>query len=74
MIGQDVDKLLAKALSESTYLDRLVASPREAAAEIGVTLGDDEVATFRAMTPDDVRAFAADYRAQTDPDKRRAAC
>lgn len=74
MTGTEVDTLLAKADGDAGFLARLIAAPREAAGELGVTLTDDEVATFRTMSADDVRSFAAEYRAATDPEKRRAAC
>lgn len=74
MTGQEVETLLDKALGDDAFMTRLLASPRATANEVGVALSDDEVKTFEGMTADDVRTFGAEYRATTDPDKRRAAC
>jgi hypothetical protein len=74
MTGDDVTKILERALADEAFLARLLADPTTAAGAIGVTLSADDAATLRAMSADDFRAFAAEYAASTDPAKRRAAC
>jgi hypothetical protein len=74
MTGAETDKLLNKADSDGGFLTRLIAAPREAAGELGITLSDDEAATLGAMSADEFRSFAAEYRSAVDPEKRRAAC
>lgn len=74
MTGPEVETLLDKALSDEAFLTRLLSKPRETAREVGVALSEDEASTFTTMSADDIRAFAAEYRASTDPARRRAAC
>ncbi|MGE0708202.1 MAG: hypothetical protein AB7N76_01055 [Planctomycetota bacterium] len=74
MTGDQIEQLIAKSEQEPAFLERLIAQPRTAAAEVGVTLEDEEVETFAAMTVEDLEDFAAEYRAAADPDRRRAAC
>jgi ribosomal protein L6P/L9E len=74
MTGAEVEAILSKAESDDAFLGRLLADPRAAAAEVGATLSDTEVQTLKGMNREDVRAFAAEYRSATDPEKRRAAC
>jgi hypothetical protein len=74
MTNEQMDKILEHALSEDSYLDRLLADPRTAVAEHGATLSDDEVATVKGMSKGELRSFAQGYRSATDPGRRRAAC
>ncbi len=74
MTGNEVEKLLVKAEGDGAFLGRLLADPGAAASELGVSLSPTEVETLKGMSADDFRSFAAEYRAVTDPDKRRAAC
>lgn len=74
MTGDDVDKLIDRTLADDAFAARLVADPAAVAAEIGVTLGDEEARTLSGMSVDDVRAFATEVRGANDPDRRRAAC
>lgn len=69
-----MDQLFDRALTDAAFLELLLRDPRAAVASVGATLTDAEVETLRGMTADDLRAFAAEYKAETDPDKRRAAC
>ncbi len=74
MTTQQMDQILDKALNDDEFLERLHTSPRETVAEVGAELTDTEVDTVKGMSKDELRAFAAEYKAETDPDKRRAAC
>jgi hypothetical protein len=74
MTGDQTEKLLDRALSDAGFLERLLRDPRAAAGELSIALSDDEAQTLASMSADDVRTFASDYRAVTDPAKRRAAC
>lgn len=74
MTGKDTETLLDRAVADEAYLARLLADPKSAAAEVGVALDDDDARTIAGMTADDVRTFAAEHRAATDPSMRRAAC
>lgn len=74
MTTEQMDRIFARALDDDTYLDSLLADPRAAVAEVGADLTDAEVDTIRGMSRDELRAFAAEHRAEADPDKRRAAC
>ncbi|MFO0738266.1 MAG: Os1348 family NHLP clan protein [Labilithrix sp.] len=70
----DITSILERALADGAYLERLLADPNAAAAEVGAKLSDDEAAAVKGMTADEFRQFAAEYAASTDPAKRRAAC
>jgi len=74
MTGEQVETLLTKAESDPAFVGRLLTAPRTAAAELGITLDDQEVDTLSKMGADDLRTFIAEYRSATDPEKRRAAC
>lgn len=74
MTADDVTKILDRALADATYLNRLLAEPAAAASELGATMTDEEVATIKKMSADELKQFAAEYRSSTDPAKRRAAC
>jgi hypothetical protein len=74
MTGDDVTKILDRALADSAYLDTLLADPAKAAGEVGATMTPDEIATLKGMTADEFKQFAAEYKSSTDPAKRRAAC
>ena len=74
MTADDVTKILDRALADDTYLKRLLAEPAAAAGELGATMTDDEVATIKKMSADELKQFAAEHRSSTDPAKRRAAC
>ena len=74
MTGKETDTLLDRALGDADFMKRLIADPKAAAKDAGITLGDDDAATISGMTEDDVRTFANEYRAATDPSMRRAAC
>ncbi len=74
MNGDDVTKILDRAMSDATYLERLLADPAKAAGEVGATMTPDEAATLQKMSADELRQFAAEYKSSTDPAKRRAAC
>lgn len=73
-MSDDVKKVLDKAMSDPAFLQRLQAEPKKTVAELGVALSDEEAATLQAMSLDDLRTFAAEYRSATDPSRRRAAC
>jgi hypothetical protein len=66
--------MISRALQDEAFLGRLLAAPREAARELGVSLEETEATTLQALSPEEFRAFAADYLATTDPSRRRAAC
>jgi hypothetical protein len=74
MNNDQVETILNRALSDEAFLARLLASPAEAAKEIGVSLSPQEVGTLKGLSPEEFRAFASEYRSVTDPAKRRAAC
>jgi hypothetical protein len=74
MTGDDVTKILARAIADADFLTRLLADPATAARDVGVSLGAEDAATLREMTADEFRTFAAQYASSTDPAKRRAAC
>ncbi len=74
MTSEQMDLILDKIDRDDAFRDRLLADPAAAAAEHGATLTAEEIATISAMSADELRAFASDYRASTDPSKRRAAC
>jgi hypothetical protein len=74
MTGKDTETLLDRALGDADFMTRLLADPKAAAKDAGITLTDDDATTIASMTADDVRTFANEYRAATDPSMRRAAC
>jgi hypothetical protein len=74
MTTEQMEQILDRALDDDAFLDRLLADPRAAVGEVGAALSDAEVDTVKGMSRDELRAFAAEYKAETDPDKRRAAC
>lgn len=74
MTGDDVNKILEKALSDDAYLGRLLADPKAAAGELGAEMTTDEVDTLKKMSVAEFKQFAAEYGQSTDPAKRRAAC
>ena len=74
MTADDVTKILDRALADETYLARLLSDPSSAAGELDATMTDEEIATIRKMSADELKQFAAEYRSSTDPAKRRAAC
>lgn len=74
MTGPETDTLLERALTDAGFMARLLSDPLGAAAEVGVTLSADEASTIASMSADDVRTFANEHRAATDPSMRRAAC
>jgi hypothetical protein len=68
-------QILAERLVEDrSFAERLVRSPRAVAAEIGVTLDDEQVRALSSMSASEAIEFASEYRSATDPSKRRAAC
>lgn len=69
-----MDEFLARALTDAAFLAQLLREPRAAMETLGGSLTDAEVEALRGMSADDFRAFAAEYKAETDPEKRRAAC
>ena len=74
MTGKETETLLDRALGDADFMTRLLADPKAAAKDAGITLTDDDATTIAGMTADDVRTFANEYRAATDPSMRRAAC
>lgn len=74
MTGDHVNAILERALGDDAYLESLLADPAKAAGELGATITDDEVATLKKMSVGEFKQFAAEYKASTDPAKRRAAC
>ena len=74
MTGKETETLLDRALGDADFMTRLLADPKAAAKDAGITLTDDDATTIASMTADDVRTFANEYRAATDPSMRRAAC
>ena len=74
MSGDHVTRMLERALGDDAYLTNLLADPAKAASELGATMTPDEVATLKKMSVDEFKQFAAEYKASTDPAKRRAAC
>jgi hypothetical protein len=74
MTTDDTHRLLDRATGDASFLERLLRDPQAAAAELGVTLDDEEAKTIASMSADDVRTFAREYRSATDPSMRRAAC
>ncbi len=74
MTGDDTDKLLDKALADASFMERLLRDPSATAKELGLELSADESKTIATMSADDVRTFAKQHRAATDPSMRRAAC
>lgn len=74
MTGDQIEKVLNRALSDEAFLQELLGNPRAAAGQLGVTFSDEEVDTLGKMTREELLAFAAEYRSTTDHSKRRAAC
>jgi hypothetical protein len=74
MTADDVTKILDRALEDETYLARLLSDPAGAAGELNATMTDEEIATIRKMSADELKQFAAEHKSSTDPAKRRAAC
>jgi hypothetical protein len=74
MTSEQMEQIIERIDGDADYRARMLADPATAAAEVGATLSDAEIATIRGMTADELRAFASEYRASTDPSKRRAAC
>jgi len=74
MTAEDVTKILDRALTDADYMKRLLIDPAKAGSELGATMTTEEVATLKGMTADELKQFAAEYKASTDPGKRRAAC
>lgn len=74
MTTEQMDQIFDRALGDDGFLDDLHRDPRAAVSSVGAELSDSEVDTIRGMSRDELRAFAAEYKAETDPAKRRAAC
>lgn len=74
MTATQTEQLLDRALTDATFMSRLLKNPKEAAAELGVALTDDEATTIASMSAEDVRTFANEHKSATDPSMRRAAC
>jgi hypothetical protein len=66
--------LAARMVEDRSFTERLLQTPRSVAAEIGVSLSDDEVRALSSMTVPEAIEFASEYRTAVDPTKRRAAC
>ena len=74
MTNEQMNTLVEKTLGDSGFAARLVTTPAEVAAELGIELSADETAALSDMSVDDVQAFSREYQSATDPAMRRAAC
>lgn len=53
----ELNKLVEKAMAEPAYLQRLMASPVEAAREMGVELTEEELAQMKPLNVSDANGL-----------------
>lgn len=73
-MSDPISRIIERSEREPAFLDRLLSDPRAAVSDMSVSLSDDEVATLTSLTSDEFRAFAAEFKSVSDPERRRAAC
>lgn len=54
-----IQKITSKAIFDNAYRQRLLKSPKRAAAELKITLTTEEVEYIKALNPDEIQELAA---------------
>jgi hypothetical protein len=62
-VRKELDKLVDKAMNDPKYLERLLASPKDAAKELGVDLTAEEIAQIKPLSLRDASDLLENKRA-----------